>query len=959
MADPRFVPGLLEGAALARHHNIWDKKIANVEKYTADNAYNLMSDLVWNKRAGPIDDEYKDDVITQIYKYDSRIDVGEMWKIKEVQVVGRERRRLKMIKKKEEAVKHRTFQIVRNKTKIRQTKQRIAKEEAKLRMSKDETMERNIATSTLKPLRKAETRVDSMKSIFSHMDKQKELPIEIRRKVAKVNPTYGSVSPTRRRNPKKTFFGTSTAPVSHSDDFEHAENLSPRERHIKNSAVIKIQSIFRGRKARTWLNNQDQRNFPLKAEVSKNFLSGGNRGKAIFLEKKRQLLLLSKKRLEETNNDWEKEKAGLVAKVAGDLKTASLVKKRLKENKIQRRLDAEALMLHKNLRFIAACIIQNFAKNIVLEKYPHLVPILQKKRDKETTENKIALSRNKSRIEAIRRREVRKRRAVGRFNVIPVILRMQRTWREYLAIKHSKSEIGKAYALLKKMREDRISGREFFERLKKAHREEIGLAVDFNLKKRQKYIDVAWKGWKDYTGNRLRRKALLYQRVLRRKVLILEQWYYEILEYKVNLINSVRPNLFPPLLSEYYRFMRDNDWQRLLGTMSELFSDFDPTSEVRTLKYEEHTTNKVIGWKSHTELNEMLTWQIANSGMRKKPFIKLGKEQSLTVMWVRWMHNCSLFLWTKAREAAEENRLLTQQEEIGMLQGCLLEFLMKRNLNPASFSAKFRIKVPKYLRWWSKQELCTHCLSVLSKTSSLCPKCKSHQKSRFMRDTAATTHTNVPADGVLKQPQNYFTETLRNDRMKDKNDVKGVQDFNDALDLFVYHCNLSSLAPIGGWRRMKVEMEEMWSQAVRGASRAIHGLKRKGILTVADLWAQRIPKSGPGAQTSGWLPNTFEEVDSKLAEKCWELLGLLSDVLFDALGEANVNEAASPSGLGSGSIDGSSWRKLSRLETGSSIKSKNRARHDMVLLQQGERVPMGQSWDGFRDLNKSFRPMTR
>ena len=128
MADP-YVPGLLEGAALARHHNIWDKKIANVEKYDPDDAYNLMSELVWNKRAGPIDDEYKDDVITQIYKHDSRIDVGEMWKIKRVQIVGRERRRLKMIKKKEEAVKHRTFQIVRNKTKIRQTKQRIAKEE--------------------------------------------------------------------------------------------------------------------------------------------------------------------------------------------------------------------------------------------------------------------------------------------------------------------------------------------------------------------------------------------------------------------------------------------------------------------------------------------------------------------------------------------------------------------------------------------------------------------------------------------------------------------------------------------------------------------------------------------------------------------------------------------------------------------------------------------------------------
>ena len=88
--------------------------------------------------SGPIDDEYKESVVDEIYKFDSRIDVGEMWKIRQVQVVGRERRREKMIKKKEEAVKHRTFQIVKNKTKIRQTKARIAKEEAKLRMTKEQ-----------------------------------------------------------------------------------------------------------------------------------------------------------------------------------------------------------------------------------------------------------------------------------------------------------------------------------------------------------------------------------------------------------------------------------------------------------------------------------------------------------------------------------------------------------------------------------------------------------------------------------------------------------------------------------------------------------------------------------------------------------------------------------------------------------------------------------------------------
>ena len=65
----------------------------------------------------------------EIYKYDSRIDMGEMWKIRQVQVKLREGKRENMIKKKEEAVKHRTFKIVKNKTKIRQTKARIAKEE--------------------------------------------------------------------------------------------------------------------------------------------------------------------------------------------------------------------------------------------------------------------------------------------------------------------------------------------------------------------------------------------------------------------------------------------------------------------------------------------------------------------------------------------------------------------------------------------------------------------------------------------------------------------------------------------------------------------------------------------------------------------------------------------------------------------------------------------------------------
>ena len=203
-----------------------------------------------------------------------------------------------------------------------------------------------------------------------------------------------------------------------------------------------------------------------------------------------------------------------------------------------------------------------------------------------------------------------------------------------MSVQNSKQEIAKAYALLKKMREDRISGREFFERLKADHRKEIHLAVDFNLKKRQKVIHIAWNGWRDYTNDRLRRKAWLYQRVLRRKVIIIEAWWKEVIEYKLELINAVRPNLFPPLLAEYMHFMHDNDWSRLLKCMSELFSDFDLTSEVRTLKYEEFTTNKVIGFKSDAArdgLNEMLAWHIATSGLRKKVGASKSRSDELRI----------------------------------------------------------------------------------------------------------------------------------------------------------------------------------------------------------------------------------------------------------------------------------------------------------------------------------------
>ena len=192
---------------------------------------------------------------------------------------------------------------------------------------------------------------------------------QVRRQVHKVNATHGYTSPKRAASsPEKVRF---FAEISE-DDGCHEEDpldlLSPREKYLMNNAATKIQSIFKGRRARVWVSNQALRLFPLAAPVSKNFHSGGNRGKAIFLEKKRQLLLNSKKRLDETGEIWEKRKEDIAAAVRDESEGKAAMKEKLKLHKIQRRLDAEALMLHKNMRFIAACIIQNFCKDVVLEK---------------------------------------------------------------------------------------------------------------------------------------------------------------------------------------------------------------------------------------------------------------------------------------------------------------------------------------------------------------------------------------------------------------------------------------------------------------------------------------------------------------------------------------------------------------------------------------------------------------
>ena len=507
-------------------------------------------------------------------------------------------------------------------------------------MTKEKQIRLNVEASTLKPLRKAEKRVGMIRGIFTHMDLQKQLPIDVRRSVNKVGASYGYVSPKHNKSPTKTFFGNDMRQFTgggqirdehgnellENDGFDPLELLSPRERCIKNRAVITIQSIFRGRQAREWVDNQAQRLFPLRALVSKTCHGGGKRGRAIFLEKKKILLVRSKRILGETQEKWEGVKEGLLSGLEGEDRKRRL-KEKLKLHKIQKRLDDEAAMLHKNLLFVAACAIQNFCKQLVQERYPHLVPILEEKRKVEVVETEVAFRRNESRKESIKKRELRKRRAVGRFNVIPLIIRMQRTWREYLSVTHSKREIAAAYALLKRMREDRISGQEFFRKLKSAHWHEISLAVDFNLKKRQRTIDVAGRGWVDYTQDRLRRKAWLYHAVRKRKCAILEDWFVEVMNHKRAVVNRVRPNLFPPLLAEYMRFARDNNWVKFLSAMSELFTEFDKESQVRDLKYEEHSTMKVIGFKDFTELNEMLTYQIAQSNLRKKVVFHLGYKE--------------------------------------------------------------------------------------------------------------------------------------------------------------------------------------------------------------------------------------------------------------------------------------------------------------------------------------------
>ena len=498
-------------------------------------------------------------------------------------------------------------------------------------------------------------------------------PTPSSRKPVVVVPVEPEPEPEKKKKARLTLHLKKSFKPSNDTEFEADLTLTPREVYIRNNAIIKMQKLFRGRKGREWCDNQAMKQFPLRAPVNKNFLVGGSevRSKGIFLERKRFLLERSIDAINVTKENWEAEQDKIVKlaedkdrwrtekRADGGLEgfdanaTINSVKDILMNNKVSRRLDAEALMLHKNLRYMASCIIQHFCRQFILTRYPKLIGVLRKKQKIETARVTTALFRNNSRKASTMRREERIRKAGNKFVAIPLIVKMQRDWREYLKIKHGKSEMGKAIRLIKRMREDRKAGQEFFRKLRQDHRDEIGLAVDYNLKLRHKAILHSFETLAANALERRKRKAWLLDKVQRRMAAVLYIWFKEIMQKKRNVANKIRPNLFPPLLGEVMRFMNDNDWTTFLVNVSEMFTEFDKHSVVRSLQYEEFITNKVIGFNVFPGgLNEMLTYHVAQSQIRKRVNIIPRNEKSFTIAFWDFLHQVSLYLFEKARELA-------------------------------------------------------------------------------------------------------------------------------------------------------------------------------------------------------------------------------------------------------------------------------------------------------------------
>lgn len=111
--------------------------------------------------------------------------------------------------------------------------------------------------------------------------------------------------------------------------------------------------------------------------------------------------------------------------------------------------------------------------NYVKKKFPYLKEVILAQNRKTAVISGHALTRNVSRRAQAFRKFKKAEEAAHKFQVIPIIIRMQRDWREYLNIKHSKREIGAAVALLKRMRANAKSGAELFKELKDEHMKEV------------------------------------------------------------------------------------------------------------------------------------------------------------------------------------------------------------------------------------------------------------------------------------------------------------------------------------------------------------------------------------------------------------------------------------------------------------------------------------------------------
>jgi len=630
---------------------------------------------------------------------------------------------------------------------------------------------------------------------------------------------------------------------------------TPRQRYIKKNAITKIQKVFRGTQARYWVDNQATRLFPLH-QTNRNFLEGGNRSRAIFLERKRLLLLNSQERLQPELDRWNREKEELEKKIekktikmgrkrnktiVANLKTNQMSsKRRLNQYQVQKYLDLEASQLQKNLRFVAACVIQHYCSNYVQKKFPHLKTLIKKNKRKREIMERHALIRNQSNKEYEKRRFEKAKQAASRFGIIPIIVRMQRDWREYLSIKHSKREIEAAVRLLKRMRENAKNGAELFKQLKDEHRRDILLAVDYNVLLRNRFVKRHFQAFRDWSDDRLRRKKWLYDRLLKRKVGIIEIWFAEIMISKRNFINKVKPVMFPPLLAVYIRYTRDNDWETLLQEISDLYCEFDKNSRVSSLEFETFTTNKVVGFKSKLkELNEMLGFHIGDSDMRKKPIFVVNKDESqMSLSFWEWLHRCSCFLWSRSRDLMRLNVKQTTIEERGVVDGLLWQFLMKANLNPHSLSAKFRLKSTNFLKWRGEEELCKECVAIITNVNGVCDVCGSKQLPRYMRKTETTHCSTAESDGVRDfSDGGKFSRSLRGLMKFGKvvNVVSTVADINDTIDLFLVQSQMACLAPVGGWRRSHT-VEEVWSYSARTARETVHRLKRRGVLSIGDLY---------------------------------------------------------------------------------------------------------------------------